>query len=78
MTTTFEGYDTPELGQAARGGNFTVWLRLRFRDDGKWYSPKDVSGLDRHKSTPEHVKALDDQILERRHLPRTRRKSTLR
>ena len=25
-------------------GNFTVWLRL---SDGKWYSPKDISGLPR-------------------------------
>lgn len=36
------GYRTPEEGQADRGGNHTVWLLL---GDGKWYSPKDISGL---------------------------------
>jgi hypothetical protein len=73
-----EGYDTPELGQAARGGNYTVWLRLRFRDDGKWYSPKDVSGKDREERTPIHVRALKEQILERRDLPRSRRGSVIK
>jgi hypothetical protein len=45
-----------------------VWLRLRFPDDGKWYSPKDVSGIKREKRTPVHIKVLEGQILERRDL----------
>ena len=62
------GYETPELGQTDRGGNYTVWLLF---PDGKWYSPKDVSGLPRVIATPEHVAALEGQYKERRVLPRS-------
>jgi len=64
------GYDTPEEGPADKTGNYTVWLRF---PDGKWYSPKDVSGLSRDIETPRHVKALKGKYLERRNLPRSRK-----
>ena len=42
------GYGTPQEGQAASSSNYTVWLLL---PDGKWYSPKDISGLPREMET---------------------------
>jgi hypothetical protein len=65
------GYESPKDGQADKTGNHTVWLKSK--DDGKWYSPKDISGLPRVQRTPEHVAALSGQFTERRDLPRTRK-----
>ena len=65
------GYATPEEGQADLGGNYMRWLRLRDRTG--WFSPKDVSGLERSKGTPGHIRALEGQIIERRKLPRARK-----
>jgi hypothetical protein len=65
------GYDAPEEGQADKTGNHTVWLKSR--SDGRWYSPKVVSGVPRVQRTPEHVAALSGWFTERRDLPRSRR-----
>jgi hypothetical protein len=65
------GYDTPYEGQTARNGNYTVWLQF---PDGKWYSPKDVSGLAREIATPRHVTAVKGQYLKLEKLPRSRRR----
>jgi hypothetical protein len=54
------GYKTPQEGKADRGGSFTVWVRLP--RDGKWYSPKDISGLRRDIATHEHVRVLRRDI----------------
>jgi hypothetical protein len=55
------GYATPQAGQADLDGRYTVWLRM---PDGKWYSPKDISGLPRRLATPRHVKALEGKYLQ--------------
>jgi hypothetical protein len=68
------GYDSPQEGQAALNTNHTIWLLLR---DGKWYSPKDISGLDRHLATPHHVAALEGKFLKLEKLPRSRQRSYL-
>ena len=67
------GYGTPQEGQAASSSNYTVWLLL---PDGKWYSPKDVSGLPREMETWRHVRALEGKYLRLEKLPRSRKRST--
>ena len=54
------GYKSPQAGKDDRGGSFTVWVRLP--NDGKWYSPKDISGISRHIATHEHVRVLKRDI----------------
>jgi hypothetical protein len=49
------GYATPEEGQDAKTGSHTLWLLF---PDGKWYSPKDVSGLPQHVASTQHLNAL--------------------
>ena len=68
------GYSTPQEGQAARTGNHTVWLLF---PDGKWYSPKEVSGLPPEIETKRHVKALEGKFVKRQVLRRTRRRSVI-
>jgi hypothetical protein len=68
------GYSTPQEGQAALGGNYTVWLLY---PDGRWYSPKDVSGLPRERESNRHVVALKGQYRDIRRLPRTQKKPVL-
>ncbi len=53
------GYKSPQAGKADRGSSFTVWIRLK---NGKWYSPKDISGISRHIATHEHVRVLKRDI----------------
>lgn len=50
------GYKTPQAGREAKGGNYTVWVRLP--GGKKWYSPKDVSGIPRKPATHEHLRVL--------------------
>jgi len=64
------GYNTPEDGHQALGGNYTIWLLF---PDGKWYSPKDVSGLPRVIETHRHVVALKGKYVDCVTLPRSRR-----
>jgi hypothetical protein len=54
----------------------TVWVKLQ---DGKWYPPKDVSGLPRRVPTALHVAALQRKgmMLGRRELPRSRKTKSL-
>ena len=64
------GYATPQEGQKASNANYTVWLLL---PDGKWYSPKEISGLPRELETSRHVKALEGKYLRLEKLPRLRK-----
>ena len=54
------GYESPQEGKADKGGSYTVWVQLP--SDGKWYSPKDISGLRRDIATHEHVRVLKRDI----------------
>jgi hypothetical protein len=65
------GYQTPREGQAALTGNHTVWLKF---PDGLWYSPKDVSGIDRTIETKRHVVALRGKYGRIARLPQTRKR----
>jgi hypothetical protein len=63
------GYATPQDGQKDLGGNFTTFVLWT---DGKWWSVKDVSGLDRTRNTTLHEKALREKgHLEIRKLKRS-------
>jgi hypothetical protein len=66
------GYHSPQEGQDSLGGNYTVWLL--FKEDRKWHSPKDESGLPRNLDTRQHVKALDGRYLEISRLQRSRKR----
>ena len=70
QTPNAVGYATPREGQEALGGSYTVWLLL---PNGKWYSPKDISGMPRQLRTPRHVRALEGRFLKREILPRLRK-----
>ena len=61
------GYKTPEEGQLDRGGNYTVCLQF---PDGRWYSPKDMSGLPHVLRSPERVQALAGCYVDRKDRPR--------
>ena len=40
-----KGFETPQDGQRERGGSYRG--RLRIAPKGRWYSAKDVSGIER-------------------------------
>ena len=50
------GNSTPEEGHLDNNSHFTVWVLSVH--DGKWHSPKDISGLDRTTTTREHIRVL--------------------
>ena len=66
------GYRSPQEGQEALGGKYTIWLLMKV--DRKWHSPKDVSGLPRKLHTPRHVRALEGKYLQIVRLHRARKR----
>lgn len=64
---TVKAYKSPLEGQIDRGGNYTNWVQM---PDGKWCSPKDISGLPRNRITPIHIAQLMGKFIQLKKLPR--------